>query len=41
LTNATNEAAIRRFRMAAPVPARISWGGYLGTDFDSILAPRD
>ncbi|HVR19446.1 MAG TPA: PQQ-binding-like beta-propeller repeat protein [Polyangiaceae bacterium] len=36
----TNEAAIERFRVAAPVPARISWGGYLGTRFDSILQRR-
>jgi hypothetical protein len=36
-----NEAAITRFRVAAPVPERISWGGYLGTSFDSILRARD
>jgi outer membrane protein assembly factor BamB len=35
-----SEAAITRFRVAAPVPERISWGGYLGTSFDSILAAR-
>jgi outer membrane protein assembly factor BamB len=36
----SNEAAIARFRVAAPVPARISWGGYLGTRFDSVLVAR-
>ena len=36
----TNEAAVERFRIAAPVPPRISWGGYLGTDFDSIVRPK-
>jgi outer membrane protein assembly factor BamB len=36
----SNEAAITRFRIAAPVPERISWGGYLGTSFDSILDRR-
>ncbi len=35
-----NEAAITRFRVAASVPERISWGGYLGTRFDSILEAR-
>jgi outer membrane protein assembly factor BamB len=39
--NQGNEAAITRFHVAAPVPERISWGGYLGTSFDSILGSRD
>jgi outer membrane protein assembly factor BamB len=33
-------AAVARYRVAAPVPKRISWGGYLGTNFDSTLARR-
>jgi hypothetical protein len=39
-TDESNEAAITRFRVAAPVPDRISWGGYLGTNFDSVLQAR-
>ena len=34
------DAAVARYRVAAPVPERISWGGYLGTNFDSTLARR-
>jgi hypothetical protein len=33
-------AAVARYRVAVPVPSRISWGGYLGTNFDSTLARR-
>jgi hypothetical protein len=33
-------AAVARYRVAAPVPKRISWSGYLGTNFDSTLARR-
>ncbi|HEX6765587.1 MAG TPA: hypothetical protein VF103_08925, partial [Polyangiaceae bacterium] len=36
----TNEAGIARFRVAARVPKRLSWGGYLGTSFDSIVPKR-
>jgi outer membrane protein assembly factor BamB len=31
---------VTRFRVAAPAPEVISWGGYLGTRFDAALQPR-
>lgn len=35
------QGGLTRFLVSAPVPPRISWSGYLGTDFDSILpTPR-
>jgi outer membrane protein assembly factor BamB len=37
-TDNTYAGSISRFRIAARVPDRISWGGYLGTGFDSTLA---
>jgi outer membrane protein assembly factor BamB len=36
----TNDGLITRFTVAAPVPATVSWGGYFGTRFDSILTGR-
>ncbi|HEY3493305.1 MAG TPA: hypothetical protein VGK73_01410, partial [Polyangiaceae bacterium] len=33
-------ARVTRFRIRAPVPDSISWGGYLGTHFDAELRPR-
>jgi outer membrane protein assembly factor BamB len=33
----TNDGLVTRFRVAAPVPASIRWGGYFGTRFDSIV----
>ena len=36
-TDNTYAGAISRFRIAARVPNRTSWGGYLGTDFDSTF----
>jgi hypothetical protein len=29
---------LQRFRVPAPLPARLSWGGYLGTSFDATLS---
>jgi outer membrane protein assembly factor BamB len=31
------DGLVTRFRVAAPVPATISWSGYFGTQFDSIF----
>ena len=36
----TNDGLLTRFRVAAPVPATISWGGYFGTRFDSVATER-
>jgi hypothetical protein len=36
----TNDGLVTRFRVAAPVPATISWGGYFGTRFDSTVVER-
>jgi outer membrane protein assembly factor BamB len=36
----TNDGLLTRFRVAAPVPKIIRWGGYFGTMFDSIVQPR-
>jgi outer membrane protein assembly factor BamB len=36
-----NDGLITRFRVAAPVPAHVRWGGYFGTDFDSTVQPHD
>jgi len=33
----TNDGLVTRYRVAAPVPKKISWGGYFGTRFDSVL----
>jgi hypothetical protein len=33
----TNDGMLTRFRVAAPAPEKIRWGGYFGTRFDSIL----
>ena len=33
----TNDGLITRFKVAASVPAAVSWGGYLGTRSDSVL----
>lgn len=35
----SSDALVTRFRVAAPVPASISWSGYLGTQLDSIFRP--
>jgi hypothetical protein len=32
-----NDGLVTRFRVAAPVPAAIRWGGYFGTRFDSVI----
>ena len=32
-----NDGQVTRFRVAAPAPASIRWGGYFGTRFDSIV----
>jgi len=36
----TNDGLITRFKVAASAPATVSWGGYFGTRFDSILTGR-
>jgi len=36
----TDDGMITRFRVPAPAPATISWGGYFGTRFDSVLTGR-
>jgi len=36
----TDDGMITRFRVPAPAPATISWGGYFGTRFDSVLPGR-
>ena len=37
----SNDGLVTRFRVAAPAPASVRWGGYFGTRFDSIvLDPR-
>jgi outer membrane protein assembly factor BamB len=36
----TNDGLITRFKVAASVPATVSWGGYLGTQSDSVLTGR-
>ena len=33
----SNDGLVTRFRVAAPAPASIRWGGYFGTRFDSIV----
>jgi outer membrane protein assembly factor BamB len=33
----TNDGLLTRFRVAAPAPATVRWGGYFGTRFDSVL----
>ena len=35
----SDDGLVTRFRVAAPVPATISWGGYFGTRFDSVIEP--
>jgi hypothetical protein len=36
----TNDGQLTRFRVPARVPARIRWGGYFGTQLDSIVSGR-
>jgi len=36
----TDDGLVTRYRVAAPAPAKISWGGYFGTRFDSVLNVR-
>ena len=36
----TSDGLLTRFQVAAPVPASIRWGGYFGTQFDSIVRDR-
>lgn len=36
----SGDGLLTRFKVAAPVPARIRWGGYFGTRFDSVVSPR-
>jgi outer membrane protein assembly factor BamB len=41
IENDVGQAGLTGYRVLAPVPSHISWSGYLGTDFDSILTlPR-
>jgi outer membrane protein assembly factor BamB len=35
-----SDGLLTRFRVAASVPATISWGGYFGTRFDSVVVER-
>ena len=37
----STDGRLTRFRVAAPAPATIRWGGYFGTRFDSVLPETD
>jgi outer membrane protein assembly factor BamB len=37
----SNDGLLTRFRVAAKVPSHVRWGGYFGTEFDSVVQPQD